>query len=377
MERNAYHTLLGALLLLGLSDAAVQGQAAPPATPAVPGGGSQLALPGQAGAVRSPYSGAAPRAFEPYNAAGQSLTVAGGLSQAAPSVRVYTTTGLTGIALPLTPELGKKTMSVMALREMLALHISAKDLQAALPPLKDLHKSERALQTRSEQILEEEKRALLAADPDSVPPLGSEDKLRVAMDDYRTRQNDAWNTIARSIGREKAEGLRHLVEGGRATLVVPTGRSGYGGGSGGGFGGGSATGPGKGAPPTGGPAQPAPKAFPGGGTPAPRALPGDDPFAPAENEAAPALPPGSNDPVQAEAGQAPPPAGQGVGRTTPAAPRASAQPRQRSGARTPAPGATMYGGQGVSPFTTYYAPPRLTLIELIDLMEQKLNAMKR
>jgi hypothetical protein len=131
-----------------------------------------------------------------------------------------------GPMIPPTPEMGKKTMEIMALREMLRIRLTAKDIAASLPPLHELREAEKTLQSRSDRILEEEKRALLAASPDEAPPLESGDKMRQAIETYGNIQEKTWSTITRSIGPEKANGLRRLLGMGGVPMQGLPGRNG-------------------------------------------------------------------------------------------------------------------------------------------------------
>ena len=71
------------------------------------------------------------------------------------------------------PEMAKKMRAIMGLREMWQLRLTARDIAAILPPLRELAQAEKSLQARSEQLLEDERKALLSADPEGNPPDGS------------------------------------------------------------------------------------------------------------------------------------------------------------------------------------------------------------
>ncbi len=119
------------------------------------------------------------------------------------------------------PELAKKMRSIMALRAMWQLRLNAKDIAAILPPLKELAQAEKNLQVRSEQLLEDERKALLAADPEGDPPDGPGDLMQRENDLYRIKADDTWRAIDRSLGKNKTNGLRGLVGMGGPQMLRP------------------------------------------------------------------------------------------------------------------------------------------------------------
>lgn len=219
------------------------------------------------------------------------------------------------------PELAKKMTTLMALREMLGMRLTAKDISTALPSLRELRDAEKSLKTQAEQALDEDKKALLAAQSENDAPPDSGEKIRRLMERYREKQEDTWQSLAKSLGGEKAGGLRQLI--------------GQGGGPG---------------PFRGGPA---------GGPPLPGAdnVPG---FAPTP-------PPPNQDRIRPDGGperQAPP----GQPGTT---------PRGRPGFGQGQPGQPFPGRPQGRGMTMPFMQPRLTLPELVDLLEQRLAAMKK
>jgi hypothetical protein len=132
----------------------------------------------------------------------------------------------------MTPEMARKTSSIMALRAIVQMGLTAKDIQATLPILTELQGAEKALQAEADRVLDEEKRALLSAKPGSLP---AEDtggqKLQEASNRYRERQQESWKSVAGAIGQEKAIALQRLVQGGTSVVRVysrTTGVAGYG-----------------------------------------------------------------------------------------------------------------------------------------------------
>jgi hypothetical protein len=112
---------------------------------------------------------------------------------------------------PPTPELAKKTVAIMALRGINSLQLSAKDITAALPPLKELRDAEKSLHKLADQALDDEKRALLAVQPGDNPPADSGEKMRQEADRYGAVRVKVWDNLAAAIGPEKAGGLFGLL----------------------------------------------------------------------------------------------------------------------------------------------------------------------
>lgn len=251
------------------------------------------------------------------------------------------------------PELAKKMRSIMALREMLGMRLTSRNISAALPILKELRDAEKTMQSRAEQLLEEERKALLAAEPDEPPPPGAGEKMQMEMQRYHDKQMRAWENLVQAIGPEKTIGIRRLLgQGGLPPNIgggndpfgqpVQQGQPGF-------------------APLPGQPVRPAP-----GLPPDPNGLPTAEAPPVLALEAYGAVPEAPN-----EFGQQPPP---GVQPGNPGQPGQPPRPFNRPNARNlPQPGA---GG----PFAEnrpFFQSPRLTLVELVELMEQKLAATRR
>src|SRR5438552_4586150 len=101
---------------------------------------------------------------------------------------------------PATPELAKKMAAIGALREIQNMRMTAKDINTALPLLKELREGEKALETRAGDALEQEKRALLAAGPDTQVPPTTGEKLREANEQFHKQQERVWNTLFQNLG---------------------------------------------------------------------------------------------------------------------------------------------------------------------------------
>jgi hypothetical protein len=112
---------------------------------------------------------------------------------------------------PPTPELAKKTVAIMALRGINNLQLSAKDISAALPPLKELRDAEKSLHKLADQALDEEKRALLGIQPGENPPADSGEKMRQEANRYGAVRVKVWDNLAAAVGPEKAGGLFGLM----------------------------------------------------------------------------------------------------------------------------------------------------------------------
>lgn len=111
------------------------------------------------------------------------------------------------------PELARKVEKILALRRIASLGLNRRDIEAALPILKRMAAAEQTLQDQAGRILDEEYRALLAADAASLPPAESGPRLGQLLARYNEQQAAQWGALAQSIGPQKAQGLRMMVEG--------------------------------------------------------------------------------------------------------------------------------------------------------------------
>lgn len=250
--------------------------------------------------------------------------------------------------MPNMPEMAKKMQTILVLRHLHGFGLSLQDISAVLPSLKTMRDAEKAMTTRSLQILEEEKAALLAAQPDSPLPLDSGQRMQSASETFRQQMNRGWEAITKAVGPEKAGGIRGLIEGNRM-MNQP------------GFGGNPPQQ--RGVP--GQPGQPgqfgngpgleggAPRGRQGGGVPQ---LPGEAPgFNPAPQEPQP----------EGEVGFG----GQGGGQN-----RFGGNPPGQPGQRLPGQG--QFGANQGRPGMGIVGP-QISLTDLVELLEQKQAAMRR
>lgn len=289
---------------------------------------------------------------------------------------------------PMMPELAKKTVRIMALRNILGMRFTSDDIRKSLPGLRALRDSEKELQRAAEQALEDEIKALLAAEPDSPPPPDGGARLEEVMRRHQERSGRIWGELANAIGQRKVEGLKGLV--GQGGMGMMPGNP-FGGGPGPGFGdpgagfggaGGRFGGGQPGFDPNGRAGQP------GAGRNRRPDLPGAPDIGPQPpragfggNQGAPFggfEPPAAPGQVGGDPGVGPPPIGPegGFG--------GQDRPRPPQGWPGGAPGRGGFGGGGfrggpggVQGGFSGFMPPGISLGELVDLLEQKLAAMKR
>jgi hypothetical protein len=273
---------------------------------------------------------------------------------------------------PQMPEMAKKTAAIMALRMIHQQRFSTDDLKAALPILKQIRDAEKALEAQSNEALDEEKRALLAARPDSPPPPGAGEKMEAAHRKFAESHQRGWESLHRAIGDEKAGLLQGFVGQGPGMMDPFGGPMGPGPGGPGlqpgqprpGRGPRAGRGPAVGAPdqPGGPPQFGAPPQQPGDGFQAGQFAPGAGVSPPAVG--IPAVP-GDGDPFQA------PPQGVRPGQQFPGAggPQGLRPGQQRFRNNNPF-GGPMPGAGGMPG-----GGPHMSLSELIDLLSQKLTAM--
>lgn len=227
------------------------------------------------------------------------------------------------VVMPPQPEMAKKITKLAALREMHRLGMTVEDIEKALSHVRALRDAETRLRTRSEQLLDQEIQALLAARPDDPPMPETADAMRRLAEEYRQTENQTWEALSRAVGPLKSDVLRRLVsgperrpEGGRPDFVRP------------------------------GDAAPGPSEGPEGLGPPEQGMLNPPPVV--------GMQPGQGQGQR----QGPPPGGQ---RTTPAGPGVQG------------PGFAPQPGSQFQPLMQ----PRLTLSELTELLEQKLAAMRK
>ena len=115
---------------------------------------------------------------------------------------------------PMTPTLAAKTAQLMALRRIVGLKLTRDEISAALPHIKALRAAEKAMESAAERALDDEKKALLAAGPNTTAPRGGGLKMREAADTLSARHDETWKALAEAVGPAKARGLQQLVGGG-------------------------------------------------------------------------------------------------------------------------------------------------------------------
>jgi hypothetical protein len=372
MDKRRYIGLTGALLTLGLTALPALAQVGlpddPSQPPPTPGGqfdpNRQPGQPsgrGRSAAGRPQYQ---PQPGQPGTSPGGQFAPADG--RGFPGAPGFVPAPM--MPMPQTPELAKKMRAIMALREMLAMRLTARNIGVALPILKDIRDAEKTLQSRSEQMLEEERKALLAADPDDPLPPGAGERMQQEIERFHDRQQQAWAELERAIGQEKTNGLRRLL--GQGGFPPNTGglRPMLPGGL-----------PGSGAPGANNPVGPGGGRLPGGGglestPPEPNFLPGAGAASPPNYPVTPEGDPFGDDP-EPRPGALSPPAGLAPRSPLNAVPGTPGRPGQRSrinrrpgAANTPfgapeagspvqiAPGATPSGQSPLTGFTLQQQP---------------------
>lgn len=275
------------------------------------------------------------------------------------------------------PGLSKKMKDIHSLRYINNIKLTRKEIEAILPPLKSLRNAEKVAQTQSEKALEEERLALLEAAPDDPDPINSAPSVQIELERYRQTEQKTWREVEKIVGARKASMLQILVgrwsgaDWGSPSIAPSTG-----------FGaskGGKAPITNPFSAPSGAPVQPKPAAPPLPETPAePVPVPknsGEEEavfaitqdLAPTPLEGQDTLKPQKAEAPKVAAGQAPLIApGVAPQKALPAniAP-AFPQPGQVGGL-------TFGGFAGFAGF-----PTRVNLSELVELLEQKLAAMKK
>ena len=125
------------------------------------------------------------------------------------------------------PGMAKKTREIALLRQMLALKLSARDLERAIPLLREMKESDKVVPVKPEQAMDEEYNALLRAKPgDPIPPSSSL-ALRDAAGNFRSRKQAIWDKMAQEIGKEKTAGIKSMLrsEGAGSFFTNGSGRS--------------------------------------------------------------------------------------------------------------------------------------------------------
>lgn len=239
--------------------------------------------------------------------------------------------------------MGKLTVEIMALRQMLDAGFTAKDVETSLAVLREMAASERALKDASEAALQSEKAALLKAGPDTDIPHASGPALEEAARKHGEKVRALTERLREAIGERKAGCLLNML-GMMPGPIVPPFAPGMPG-----------MGPGTPLDPRGGMQGPGPGRAPrqGQGSPGGPGRPNEPTLgAPSQGFGMPGIPQGPGTPGFIPQG----PQGPGIG-------------------WGPQPGMGMPWAVA-PPSIVQMMGPRLTIAELVDLLEQKLAAMK-
>lgn len=109
------------------------------------------------------------------------------------------------------PEMAKKTREIALLRQMLNLKLSARDIEQALPLLRELKNADKVVPAKPEQAIDEEYNQLLRARPGDPIPASSAEAFRDAASGFRSRKQAIWDRMGQQIGKEKANGIRAML----------------------------------------------------------------------------------------------------------------------------------------------------------------------
>lgn len=119
--------------------------------------------------------------------------------------------GPMGIPGPMSPEMARRVDAIRVLQKLVQMRMGRKEITAALPPLHALLDAERAAQARSVEALEQQRKALLAAEtPDDIPAPPTE-KLRQQAQELREEQQKRWAEIAKALGGQRAAELQQML----------------------------------------------------------------------------------------------------------------------------------------------------------------------
>jgi hypothetical protein len=100
---------------------------------------------------------------------------------------------------------------ILVLRKLLSLGLRSSDIANALPMLRNLRDINGSPNIDPAAAVEAEYQALLAAEPGAALPESSAYKLTDAAQYYRDVQAKIWGSMSKKIGSSKAEGLRALI----------------------------------------------------------------------------------------------------------------------------------------------------------------------
>jgi len=107
--------------------------------------------------------------------------------------------------------MGKLTLEVMSLRQIQTAGFTRKDLQATASVLRELIASERELQKQAETALAAERQALLKASPEDPLPKSAASALAEAAQAHGQRMGRLLERLSSAIGDAKAMAIRQVL----------------------------------------------------------------------------------------------------------------------------------------------------------------------
>lgn len=109
------------------------------------------------------------------------------------------------------PEIAQKTLQIAILRELNELRMNEKEVEVTLNALKQIRDNDKALQTTVMQILDEEKKALLSARPDAPVQHNAGERMQQASEQLREKQDAVWRGLAQAIGGNRLNAIRDML----------------------------------------------------------------------------------------------------------------------------------------------------------------------
>lgn len=100
---------------------------------------------------------------------------------------------------------------IHALRYINSIKLTRKEIESVLPPLKSLRNAEKTAQTQSERALDEERTSLLEANPDDPDAVNSMPSVQIELDRFRQTEQKTWREIEKAVGGQKATMLQVLI----------------------------------------------------------------------------------------------------------------------------------------------------------------------
>lgn len=117
------------------------------------------------------------------------------------------------------PGMGKKARQIMILRQMLNLKLTERDIEKALPILKQMRDMPKEKPVSADQAMDEELNALLKAKPGDPLPPSSASGIRSSASRLRDRNEALWNDMTKAIGKEKTIGIRSMISSGSSFIT--------------------------------------------------------------------------------------------------------------------------------------------------------------